>query len=801
MGYKKLKATKNIKFQFIVISAFVLLGIMSLMNELLDLPHLFFGVPSTPINWAEIAIEIVILFVIGSAAIYILCLLESKRKRAEETLREEEERFRTIFENTAIGMYRTTSYGQILMANSALVRMLGYSSFEELSQRNLEEEGFAPEYPRSVFKQCIESEDQIVGLESAWVKRDGTVIFIRESARLIRDDAGNILYYEGTVEDITERKQAEEALRDSEAKYRTLMESIRDGVYTLDTEGRFTFVNDVIVERCGQTTEWFIGKSYLDVIRPEDRERVEKNFHAVMGGEAVPIYELAYPTTSGDELWVEVNTTLLSDGGQINGLLGVARNITERKRTEEALRRSEQQYRAIFGNTGTATVILEEDTIISLANTEFENLSGYLREEIEGNKSWTEFVVKEDLQKMKEYHKARRIEPSSAPSNYEFRFIDRNGNVKNIFLTIAMIPGTKRSVASLLDITERKRMEEKLHYRVEMEDLIATISTNFINLNLDEIDIGINHALQTIGEFADVDRSYVFLISENGTKMDNTHEWCAEGIEPQIKNLKGLSVEVFPWWMEKLNQFETIYVPRVADLASEASAEREILQAQDIQSLVVVPMVYGKSLVGFLGFDSVRMGKTWVDEDISLLKMLAEIFVNALERKRAEEEKEQLQSQLLHAQKMEAIGTLAGGVAHDFNNLLTAIQGNAGLAMTRIDESDPVYEDLNQIQLTAESAAALTRQLLVFGRQQPLQPKSLNINSTVDDLLNILKPLISETIAIHTDLEPELWTVQADAANIEQVIMNLALNARDAMPKGGKLVTKTENVTLDEDYC
>ncbi|MBC8445950.1 MAG: PAS domain S-box protein, partial [Chloroflexi bacterium] len=137
----------------------------------------------------------------------------TERRRMEDALRESEERFRSIFENATIGLYRTTPDGRILMANQALLRMLGYSSFDALAQRNLEEKGYEPGYPRSAFKQRIKSEGQVIGLESAWVRRNGTTLFIRESARAVRDEAGNTLYYEGTVEDITERKRAEEALQ------------------------------------------------------------------------------------------------------------------------------------------------------------------------------------------------------------------------------------------------------------------------------------------------------------------------------------------------------------------------------------------------------------------------------------------------------------------------------------------------------------------------------------------------------------------------------------------------------------
>lgn len=132
---------------------------------------------------------------------------------------------------------------------------------------------------------------------------------------------------------------------------------------------------------------------------------------------------------------------------------------------KKELKASENYYRTIFEHTGTATVIIEEDTTISLANTEFERLSGYLREEIEGKKSWTEFTYKEDLEKMKEYHYLRRVNPNSAPLIYDFRFIDREGNVKHIHLDIGMIPGTKKSVASLLDITDRVKRQEELQFQ------------------------------------------------------------------------------------------------------------------------------------------------------------------------------------------------------------------------------------------------------------------------------------------------------------------------------------------------
>jgi len=171
------------------------------------------------------------------------------------------------------------------------------------------------------------------------------------------------------------------------------------------------------------------------------------------------------------------------------------------------------------------------------------------------------------------------------------------------------------------------------------------------------------------------------------------------------------------------------------------------------------------------------------------------------QRKKMEKEKEKLQAQLLQSQKMEAIGTLAGGVAHDFNNILTAIQGYTDFAMTSIGEDHPSYRDLKEVKKAAVRASKLTRQLLLFSRRQPMDLTPLNLNRTIENLKKMLIRIIGEDISVETDLEEGIWTVQADAGNIEQVIMNLAVNARDAMAGGGKLTIRTENLLLDEDYC
>ena len=169
--------------------------------------------------------------------------------------------------------------------------------------------------------------------------------------------------------------------------------------------------------------------------------------------------------------------------------------------------------------------------------------------------------------------------------------------------------------------------------------------------------------------------------------------------------------------------------------------------------------------------------------------------------KKAEEEKRQLQSQLIQAQKIEAIGRLAGGIAHDFNNILTAILGYADLAMIQTDNKSTLKESINQIQSAAQRAAKLVQQLLIFSREEPMKFKQHNLTDIIENLLKMLNRIIGEDISMNFELDPEIWVTKVDQGQIEQVIMNLAINARDAMLKGGKLTIKTMNVHIDQKYA
>ena len=210
-----------------------------------------------------------------------------------------------------------------------------------------------------------------------------------------------------------------------------------------------------------------------------------------------------------------------------------------------------------------------------------------------------------------------------------------------------------------------------------------------------------------------------------------------------------------------------------------------------------------------IAVEMMKLGaRDYVVKDADFMERLPQVVNRALKEietekmlELAEEEKLKLEKQLRQAQKMEAVGVLAGGVAHDFNNLLTAIHGYTELAIAEVDEDSTLHNKLLQVQRAAERAATLTRQLLLFSRKQDIEKKPVNINTTIDDMLKMLFRMIGEDIAVETKFGEDIYNIEAEIGNIEQVIMNIVVNARDAMPEGGRLTISTENATLSEKDC
>ncbi|MBA3045233.1 MAG: PAS domain S-box protein [Euryarchaeota archaeon] len=199
------------------------------------------------------------------------------QKKAERALRSSEERFQELFKNTLIGIYQTTSEGQILLANPALVRMLGFSSLAELSKRNLEKEGFAESVSRSDFKKRIERNGQVAGFETSWTKKDGSILHVRENAKAVQDGKGNIAFYCGTVEDLSQQKKIHEDLHESKIMFDTLVSILPEAVMMTDIEGKIIYSSQQALEMYGHSSEkQMLGKNIIDFVTPEDYRKATK---------------------------------------------------------------------------------------------------------------------------------------------------------------------------------------------------------------------------------------------------------------------------------------------------------------------------------------------------------------------------------------------------------------------------------------------------------------------------------------------------------------------------------------------
>jgi PAS domain S-box-containing protein len=440
----------------------------------------------------------------------------TKRKQVEKMLRDSEERYKNLFNNSLLGLYRTTPNGRILMANPALVGMLGYDSFEELARRNLEDEGYHPEYPRSVFKERISRESKVTGLESAWKRSDGTTLYVRESAQAVRDESGNIMYYEGTVEDITEHRQIAMALHSSEQMFEALVANMSEGVDIVDGNLRCMFANPAGEEIFGVEAGGLVGRTLHEFISEEGHKRIEEQLSKRRKGIASS-YDLEIIRPDGRKRQLIVTgTPRFSQDGKYLGALAIFFDVTKRKQAEEALRKAHNELemriqertaelqranRALqaqiaerikaedelkkskdilqktFTSLDSAVFILDakKPPLIIDCNPAAARIFGYGNEEMLGKTTEFLHVSKETLQ---EFQKAlnQSIKKQGGLSFFEFKMRRKDSqvfpsehSVRSLKDDNGLITGW---ISVVRDITERKESEGLLR---ETTDLLETI--------------------------------------------------------------------------------------------------------------------------------------------------------------------------------------------------------------------------------------------------------------------------------------------------------------------------------------
>jgi PAS domain S-box-containing protein len=428
----------------------------------------------------------------------------TKRKKMEDSLRANEEKYRSLVDNLNVGVYRNTAGfpGRSLWANPAFVRMLGYDSLQDYQEHPVTDSYVNPE-ERKKFIQMVEKDGFVRDYNLQLKKKDGTQIWVSIKAQAKKNPNGTIAWVDGICDDITALKDAEERSQYYQFEMSRAIDYLPDATFIIDRKGTVLAWNRAIEEMTGISAKDIIGKGdyeyaipfyrnrrpiLIDLIFASEDELKKGDYREIKRTGEILSVETPSPILKGKPAVLRaIAAPIYDEIGSVSGAIETITDITGLKRAQEDLIKSENRYRTIFENTGTATVLIEENTIISIANAEFERLSGYSREEIEGKKSWTKFVVKEDLERMLAQHHLRRERQEAALIHYDFRFVTKTGENHNIFLTIDVIPGTKKSVASLMDTTTHVRAQEALKLANRKLNLLSGITRHDLGNQLQAI--------------------------------------------------------------------------------------------------------------------------------------------------------------------------------------------------------------------------------------------------------------------------------------------------------------------------
>ena len=540
------------------------------------------------------------------------------------------------------------------------------------------------------------------------------------------------------------------ALRKSEAYLRSIFRAAPTGI-GVTINRVIKEANEKLCEMLGYSLNEILGKS-ARMLYPTDEEfeYVGHEKYVQIRERGTGTVETRWQRKDGKIIDVLLSSTPIDPDDLSVGVTFTALDITRRKQSEDARRRSEEKYRLLFENTGTATFVVDEDMTVVKANAKCEELSGFSRDEIEGKMKTTDFISVEELERVKEYHLGRRMIDTKIPSEYEFKFLDKHGNVKNVFIQISLIPGTRQSIASIIDVTPLKEAEKACH---ESEEKYRELANSLPQI---------------------------------------VYEMDADGIitfaNRNAFELFGYTQDVFDKGLNALHML----IPEDRDRAFENIRRRfngEKLGGQEYTALKkdggtfpiivhVTPVVKDRKPIGIRG-----------------------IMIDITDRKRSEEEKKKMEIKLQQAQKMEAIGTLAGGIAHDFNNILSIIIGNTELAMDDVPEKNPAHLNLKEINIASKRGKNIVGQLLSFSRKRALERKPVHIIPIIKDSLNLLRATIPTSIDIRQNIQTADDTVLADPTQIHQIMMNLVANSSHAIEAEGVIEIGIDNIVLNEETC
>ena len=609
--------------------------------------------------------------------------------------------------------------GRITYVNDSFLSLWGYDQADEVIGRHVSE--FAMPGAEEEAINAAQSAYGYIG-ETQAKRRDGSSFYIQVAVNVVRSGEGGLVCTMASFVDITARKRMEGALRESEAKFRSYVESSPLAVIVADREGRIVDVNRSTIELLGYDTATLSSMHVWELHPDEDQAEALHHF-TTFSREGHLETEFRFRRRDGSFVWVSLHATMITDGVS----LAYCSDITNRKEAEETLRR----YKLLSGSVRDIILFMGREGDILEANMAAERAYGYSREELLG-------LNIKDLRAHETVHLTdqQMTEADVQGILFETTHVRKDGTTfpAEVSSQGTIINGTRALISVVRDITERKRAEKALR---ESEESLRV--------------------------FLDALPHPAFLMDSDGTAIV-TNSALTQSLGVGKDNLKG---------------------KKILDLSGPGIAEQR--KAYAVQTVVT-----GKPAI----FEDSRAGRTFMNHMYPVLgdsgtpSRIAVFALDITERKR-------LEAQLTHAQKMEAIGTLAGGVAHDFNNILTVIMGLGNLIQMSLGPDDRNRPYIDQIVASSEKAADLTQSLLAYSRKQRIILEPHRVGDVVASTVKLLRRLLPEDIELKLDLGDKNGTALLDISRMDQVLMNLATNARDAMPTGGSLTIRTDRAELD----